>query len=203
MMKNKKLIFIGLSLLLVLFISGCGTGEVVKDIENQVVCNKPYILVGTECCLDQNDNSICDTDESQSPTETPLLSQGITVESCESGSIFKCESYAINKDKITLKLKSPKADYYAIKRIYLPQITLNGCELEMNSSFVNALGYKEIKTFEIPCNIDKESVDTELFIDYIYYKSTNGIYGFDVENENGKFIAINGSSKGYIMGMVR
>ena len=27
------------------------------------VCNKPYILVGTDCCLDQNDNGICDSDE--------------------------------------------------------------------------------------------------------------------------------------------
>lgn len=28
-----------------------------------VVCNSPYIRVGTECCLDQNDNNICDLDE--------------------------------------------------------------------------------------------------------------------------------------------
>jgi len=28
-----------------------------------VVCNKPYILVGTDCCLDKDDNSICDSDE--------------------------------------------------------------------------------------------------------------------------------------------
>ncbi len=27
------------------------------------VCNSPYILVGTECCLDQNSNKICDADE--------------------------------------------------------------------------------------------------------------------------------------------
>ncbi len=28
-----------------------------------VTCNKPYLKVGTTCCLDQNDNSICDSDE--------------------------------------------------------------------------------------------------------------------------------------------
>ncbi len=28
-----------------------------------VTCNKPYILVGTSCCLDVNDNAICDRDE--------------------------------------------------------------------------------------------------------------------------------------------
>lgn len=27
----------------------------------QQTCNKPYILVGDECCLDENDNKICDT----------------------------------------------------------------------------------------------------------------------------------------------
>ena len=32
---------------------------------NQVTCNKPYILVGTSCCLDNNDNSICDNDETE------------------------------------------------------------------------------------------------------------------------------------------
>jgi len=37
-----------------LLVSGCC---------QQITCNKPYILVGTECCLDQNDNSICDKDE--------------------------------------------------------------------------------------------------------------------------------------------
>lgn len=32
----------------------------------QVTCNKPYILVGTGCCLDKNGNDICDNDEIQS-----------------------------------------------------------------------------------------------------------------------------------------
>ncbi len=31
----------------------------------QPVCNKPYILVGNECCLDKDSNSICDKDESK------------------------------------------------------------------------------------------------------------------------------------------
>jgi hypothetical protein len=44
-----------LSLALIVFASGC----------TQVTCNKPYINVGDECCLDMNDNAICDKDESQ------------------------------------------------------------------------------------------------------------------------------------------
>ncbi len=38
---------------------------------NATVCNKPYILVGTSCCLDANDNGICDKDEEAAPEEKP------------------------------------------------------------------------------------------------------------------------------------
>ncbi|TKJ17034.1 hypothetical protein CEE44_00680 [Candidatus Woesearchaeota archaeon B3_Woes] len=50
----KKIIFI----ILFLFLIACEQRQVVK-----VTCNKPYILVGASCCLDNNDNSICDEDE--------------------------------------------------------------------------------------------------------------------------------------------
>jgi len=32
-------------------------------VEEEISCNKPYILKGTECCLDQNDNQVCDSEE--------------------------------------------------------------------------------------------------------------------------------------------
>ncbi|MBM3246922.1 hypothetical protein FJZ17_00045 [Candidatus Pacearchaeota archaeon] len=35
-------------------------GNVIKD---NIVCNPPYIRYGAECCLDKNNNSICDSDE--------------------------------------------------------------------------------------------------------------------------------------------
>jgi hypothetical protein len=53
----KKEIFIGLifaSLIIVIGVSGCVQTS---------TCNKPYILVGTSCCLDQNSNGICDEAE--------------------------------------------------------------------------------------------------------------------------------------------
>jgi len=56
----------------IVFISGCTSqtgNENSGQQSQQVTCNKPYILVGTSCCLDQNDNSICDNDET--PKCTP------------------------------------------------------------------------------------------------------------------------------------
>lgn len=67
----KKILF-GLIILIIIslfLISGCAQ-------EQKVVCNKPYILVGTSCCLDQNNNNICDKDEvEEKPDEvkTPVV----------------------------------------------------------------------------------------------------------------------------------
>lgn len=52
MKKSILLILVGLTIL----IAGC---------TNKTTCNPPYILVGDSCCLDQNDNKICDKDETQ------------------------------------------------------------------------------------------------------------------------------------------
>lgn len=53
----KKFLFFGLFLVLMLLITSCTPKE--------VVCNRPYIQVGTECCLDSNDNKVCDSDEKE------------------------------------------------------------------------------------------------------------------------------------------
>jgi len=50
-----------IGLLIILFISGC---------TQQIICNKPYISIGADCCLDQNDDSICDSDEDEIEEET-------------------------------------------------------------------------------------------------------------------------------------
>jgi len=84
----KKTILIGVLIITLLVISGCG--------QQQITCNKPYILVGTECCLDQNDNSICDRDEISQEGEGILRScpyeccddfKGFLDRPCSSGEI--------------------------------------------------------------------------------------------------------------------
>lgn len=65
----KKIIILPIILLLVVITSGC---------VNQVTCNPPYILVGTECCLDANDNKICDKDETTTVATTVLTTAETT-----------------------------------------------------------------------------------------------------------------------------
>lgn len=42
-------------------------------------CNKPYILVGNDCCLDKNGNNICDKYEATLPTTVPETTTSVTV----------------------------------------------------------------------------------------------------------------------------
>lgn len=61
-------------ILILLLLSGCSEVDVSnlsdEDLERisdkAVVCNEPYIRVGVECCLDEDQNNICDRDETLS-----------------------------------------------------------------------------------------------------------------------------------------
>jgi len=88
------LLFAGLILAIALVL-GC-TGS-----EQKVVCNKPYILVGTDCCLDNNNNSICDKDETQTqatqPAEPAEPEAPATV--TENKTVEACSTYGCMADK--------------------------------------------------------------------------------------------------------
>lgn len=58
-MKKTTIITTALLLIAVLILSGCKSGAT----GGAVVCSKPYLLVGNDCCLDKNDNQVCDKDE--------------------------------------------------------------------------------------------------------------------------------------------
>lgn len=64
-----KVALIGLIVAFSALFLGCAT----TPTGNVVVCNEPYILVGSSCCLDVNDNNICDKDETE--PETPPVEE--------------------------------------------------------------------------------------------------------------------------------
>tara|TARA_Y100000310_G_scaffold337570_2_gene425014 strand:+ start:297 stop:1181 length:885 start_codon:yes stop_codon:yes gene_type:complete len=63
--------FLAIIIGLLMLLTACGSIDVGsmtdKDLarvsDKLVVCNQPYIRFGTSCCLDQNENNICDNDE--------------------------------------------------------------------------------------------------------------------------------------------
>lgn len=73
-------LFIALSIIFVacdkIDVSKLSDKDLQRISKELIVCNKPYIRFASECCLDKNDNSICDKDEGEKITkETP---SGIT-----------------------------------------------------------------------------------------------------------------------------
>ncbi len=69
----KGLMLLSLALISAVLISGC---------IQQPVCNKPYILVGTSCCLDTNNNDICDSDDQQAIGQENEEITGETIKEC-------------------------------------------------------------------------------------------------------------------------
>ena len=71
----KKLISVLGIFILIVLIAACSGPR--------IVCNKPYIRVGTECCLDYNSNAVCDKDESMIPD---LVAAGSAIDVLDKGS---------------------------------------------------------------------------------------------------------------------
>jgi len=53
-------------------------GDEASSPESKLVCTTPYILAGETCCLDRNNNRICDKNEAQTTTLSPVTSTSLT-----------------------------------------------------------------------------------------------------------------------------
>jgi|SRR3989344_1978812 len=91
-------------LILVFLISGCK----IETQQDTPICNKPYILVGNGCCLDQDDNSICDKDEviKEQPIENEVVtsSNSLLEITCPKEIIFNANETQIEK-KVEFEIK--------------------------------------------------------------------------------------------------
>ncbi len=106
----KKSIIYASLIILTIIIASCENVDVSKvsdkDLERisekAVVCNKPYIRVGIECCLDQNDNRVCDKDETKTTQkkteEKPLETTEITKIPIKKQTLDSCSTY--NNDNV-------------------------------------------------------------------------------------------------------
>src|SRR3989338_7558186 len=74
----------------------------------KITCNKPYILVGDNCCLDKDDNGICDSDETEKEAVKEVIScsDECTVDICRDYEYVTCSLAddgcydAVNEGKI-------------------------------------------------------------------------------------------------------
>ncbi len=197
-----KIILFGI-LIIVLLINGCGQEDVNIGIPTSI-CKSPYIeyKVG-ECCVDTNNNSICDNDETSqldninketSDAEHSAV-RAIVEEKCNFVSGFDCPWFYITRNEIQLKLVSEYPFVY-IKEIEIPN---ENCE---NLNVSKLLKFDESININIPCKFEKDSVSSTVVI---YHIKEN----VDRENIDEKFNASNEvryitlTTRGTLEGIVR
>ena len=93
----KHTILIGIFITAIILVSGCK----INSIEDDIICNSPYIRHGLACCLDTNDNNICDKDEGIEITaEEPEVEEEVEEETEEEE-----EEETVEIPEITAKLE--------------------------------------------------------------------------------------------------
>lgn len=195
-MENKSYFLIILVISL-LFISGCA---------EKAVCNKPYILVGTGCCLDQNDNKICDSDENidveNQSIEKPKSQEIIRSDCYLPGNVpgtadLECSNMKVENKIIKLILISNKAENISIQKIELPNIGKNGCSKTFNYTEEEPIKYHDVMEYELNCDFaGEDSFYSKLIIDYaVYAKYTKFVMVGDK-------VVVN-TINGYVEGMVK
>ena len=141
-----KLIFV---IMLFIFVSGCG----------QISCNKPYIHVGVSCCLDQNNDKVCDVDEKvvgvQDVTETEVYDSECTI-----GFGLDCAGFKVTKDNVQLTIQNSLERSVVIHKITLKNID---CAATFDETVFK--GVQE--NFVIPCKLNKGSMfNSEFSVDF-------------------------------------
>lgn len=174
----------------------------------EFVCNKPYIQVGSECCLDKNGDKVCDKDEQTDIKETeakksinPNPVQALTVEYCTGTYYFDCPWSYITKDEVQFKLRATRSGIAIIKRIEIPNVP---CTKEFgNIPLEKGMKYDEIRQFNVTCNFKKNSVDSDVKL-YITQYPIEGFKEGDTSKEwMGYKEPIEMVTILYISGMVR
>ncbi|MCX6695714.1 MAG: hypothetical protein NTU61_05415 [Candidatus Altiarchaeota archaeon] len=104
-------------------VSGCvqcfnpgGGEEATTTTVEKLVCNAPYIRVGKVCCLDQNANAICDSDEVVETTQTTqaVAQTTITVKqthkACENGACVEKDGVGVDQCQTSGECKRMKCN---------------------------------------------------------------------------------------------
>ena len=177
---KKKLVF-ALILFSIVIISGCGKGaEEATGSAVESVCKSPYFefKVG-ECCLDQNANSICDSDEK--PAEEVVIVEETVVapeteeveitleDSCTDTTYFECVASYITKDELFIKFETRREGF-----VHLKSVSSMGCKKDFADKNKAIEGYP-IRTdvlISLPCQkyeLGDEVQDAEYVLEYVFY----------------------------------
>ncbi|MBW3015341.1 hypothetical protein KY330_02890 [Candidatus Woesearchaeota archaeon] len=153
----KRIVFLAVFLTLALVVAGCARPE--------VICNKPYIRVGTDCCLDKDDNSICDSDEVTEEKADESDAVGAAVETLsetdntEDSEETSSDSSADTDNDDTTSDSDTEDDsdlHLQVTDVYWSTFnTKQGESVDLNIKFLN-IGDKGVRDFKYIVSITKD-----------------------------------------------
>ncbi|MBD3361371.1 hypothetical protein GF358_01115 [Candidatus Woesearchaeota archaeon] len=109
-----KKIMILASILTVLFLVGCIPPE-----EIETPCKKPYTKIGEKCCMDLNENKICDSDEQPfQPEEKPV--SGTDLMQKYQDALMAAGGYSYKYDEDTYKVNEPMVKRELVQLTKIP-----------------------------------------------------------------------------------
>ncbi|HLC73968.1 MAG TPA: hypothetical protein VJH20_05030 [Candidatus Nanoarchaeia archaeon] len=205
---KREMLFLGAFISILIFITAC-ENNLPKSAE--IICNPPYIRFADTCCLDNNSNDICDTNDGISNTGPNETAVGINNSKIKLLPINKTEmgekdskrkidySCLVDKD-CQIKNIGNCCGYYlqCVNKDFLPDLKSVQKECE-ESGFKGNCGFREIHSCKCIDNwcegvLEGEPVLQDLALQYSIIFEDRTIY-LDEIQENSITISINGLSE--------
>jgi len=143
----KKILFLVFLTLTILFCTGCDNidlskvsdEDMARIADKAVVCNDPYILIGEECCLDDNNDDICDINNELSNEHETIVCNKPYIR-FQSGCCLD-----VNDNKICDDDEVKDSEDIIEKNIVVPDITYEMLENNLINIFGKNLTFKQSK----------------------------------------------------------
>ncbi len=150
------------------------TGNVVNS-NKEIVCNTPYIRIGEGCCVDSNDNQICDKDELELIGEIVQVPPG----KYTSGTAIVTAPWYINawnvkggtSNSVTLELKNNGGEDYGLLEVSLDDDD-NNCDDSSTVGWTVTAGSSQ--TVTVKCSddlIEGDNFKADIKITYLERES--------------------------------
>lgn len=177
-----KTAYLGIVIMALLFFSGCSgldvsqvSNEDIQRIsENVIVCEEPYMRFGSGCCLDQNNNKICDNDE----TGNQKTSNDVVLEENTNQTI----NNKVNDNEIKIELNNQDFTYMCYNGEEVSDInkcpdisdTLKENKVEFELKSISQPNYQAgagVQNLEYVLKLNGEEID---ILNYCYKVGGNG-----------------------------
>lgn len=164
-MKKKvvSILAILVGIILIIFIGRSITGNVVKN-----TCDSPYIYVGGECCLDKDNNKICDNDEKP----TSMIRAIDAREDCSIDRKLTCTWKKISNNKVQIKFRNDQSGTFSVTSIELSNVGKTGCKQVYSGKVEDGFDYQNTKQFDLDCQFSEDYIDSLIVVKGIVYEKT-------------------------------